>query len=145
MTTTARFHGYVGGSQGRQPRTKTIVAGVECASKTEGRFYSVLLQMQRAGIVTLIEPHPVYIFQTKFTNSRGVKRRQRKYTPDFRATYADGTVRVWEVKGAKCLLTPEFKLRRDAVEILYGIAIWTVYPDKGRWIDADTKEGVEWK
>lgn len=40
--------------------------------------------------------------------------------------------------------TLDYKLRRDAVELQYGIAIWTVYPDGQTWIDADTKLPVVW-
>lgn len=137
---------------GRQPRTKTTVGDVECASKTEGRFLSHLLQLQRAGIVVAIEPHPSFPIQAKFTNARGVKRRARKYTADFEVVLPDGTHRIFEVKGAQRkkgvivgpFTTPEFKIRRDAAELAHGIAIWTVYPDGGQWIDADTKAAVVW-
>lgn len=134
----------VGGRQGRQPRNRTVVDGIEFASATEARFYGLLLQLRRAGIVTAIEAHPAYIIQQKFRNTRGILRRQRKYTADFRVTLADGSERVFEVKGSPRVIYPEFKLRRDAVELQYGIAIYVVYPDGSRWIDHDTKEVLAW-
>ena len=113
-----------------------------------------LCKGRSAGRITAIECHPSFSIQAKFVNARGVKRRARKYTADFRATMKDGSERVYEVKGAKkkdgsvtgpYIVRPEeFKMRRDAVELQYGIAIWTIYPAGGQWIDADTKLQVVW-
>jgi hypothetical protein len=139
---------------GKQPHKRVIIDGITFASDTEGEFYLLLKLWRAAGRITAIECHPPFPFQAKFTNARGIKRRARRYTADFRVTLADGSTRVYEVKGAKkkdrVVVGPyivnetEFKLRRDAVELQYGIAIWTVYPDGGRWIDADTKEALAW-
>ena len=150
MSTAARridrttYRCQVGGSQGRQPRLKTTVNGIEFSSKTEARFYGTLLELQRARIVAEIECHPVYVFQEKFTNGRGIKRRAHKYTGDFRVTFANGVERIYEVKAAPHMIPQDFKLRRDAVEAKFGVVIVTVYTSNGRWIDADTKEALEW-
>ena len=137
--------------QGRQPHKRVIEDDIEFASHTERDFYRVLKIWRAAGRITAIEPHPEFSIQAKFVNPRGIKRRARKHTPDFRVTLADGSERIFEVKGAKKtkgrigpFWTLDYKLRRDAVELQYGIAIWTVYPDGGRWIDADTKEALAW-
>ena len=139
---------------GRQPHRRVIIDGITFASDTEGEFYLLLKLWRSAGRITAIEAHPEFPIQAKFTNARCIKRRARRYTADFRVTLADGSTRVYEVKGAKkkdrVVVGPyivnetEFKMRRDAVELQYGIAIWTVYPDGGQWIDADTKLPVVW-
>ena len=136
---------------GKQPHRRVIEDGITFGSETERAFYRVLKLLRAAGRITAIEPHPVFPFQAKFVNARGVRRAARRYTADFRVTFPDGSVRVYEVKGAKKtkgrigpFWTLDYKLRRDAVERQYGIAIWTVYPDGDRWIDADTKKPVVW-
>lgn len=139
---------------GKQPHRRVVIDGITFASATEGEFYLELKLWRSLGRITAIECHPPFPFQAKFTNARGIKRRARRYTADFRVTLADGSERIFEVKGAKTkdgvCVGPyiknigEFNLRRDAVELQYGIAIWTVYPDGGRWIDADTKLPVVW-
>ena len=138
--------------QGRQPHKRVIEDDIAFASHTERDFYRVLKLWRSAGRITAIEPHPEFPIQAKFTNARGIKRRARKHTPDFRVTLADGSERIFEVKGADRKkgvvvgpwVAPDYRLRRDAVELQYGIAIWTVYPDGGQWIDADTKLPVVW-
>jgi hypothetical protein len=136
---------------GKQPHRRVVEDGYTFGSETERAFYRVLKLWRSSGRITAIECHPPFPFQAKFTNARGIKRAARRYTADFRVTLADGSTRVYEVKGAKKtkggvgpFWTLDYKLRRDAVELQYGIAIWTVYPDGGRWIDADTKEALEW-
>jgi hypothetical protein len=136
---------------GKQPHKRVVEDGYTFGSETERAFYRVLKLWRSSGRITAIEIHPPFPFQAKFTNARGIKRAARRYTADFRVTLADGSERIFEVKGAKKtkgvvgpFWTLDYKLRRDAVELQYGIAIWTVYPDGGRWIDADTKEALEW-
>ena len=143
------------GAQGRQPRTAVTVGGVACASNPEGRFHDHILLLQRAGIIRTIEPHPVFEIQPKFVNARGVKRRSKKYTADFKVTLADGSERVFDVKGTKRdkktgraeAYTPhrDYQLRIEAVERAHGIAIWTVYLDGRVWMDEDTKEALAWE
>jgi hypothetical protein len=137
---------------GRQPHKRVTEDGITFGSETERAFYRVLKLWRSSGRITVIEPHPEFPIQAKFTNARGIKRRARKHTPDFRVTLADGSERIFEVKGADRKkgvvvgpwVAPDYRLRRDAVELQYGIAIWTVYPDGGQWIDADTKLPVVW-
>jgi len=137
---------------GKQPHTRVVEDGIAFASHTERDFYRFLKLWRAAGRIVDIECHPEFAIQEKFVNARGVKRRARKHTPDFRVTLPDGSARVFEVKGARRrrgvvvgpFAAPDYKLRRDAVELQYGIAIWTVYPDGGQWIDADTKRVLEW-
>lgn len=137
---------------GRQPHKRVVEDGYTFGSETERAFYRVLKLWRAAGRITAIEPHPTFSIQAKFVNARGIKRRARRHTPDFRVTLADGSARVYEVKGAQkrkgAIVGPfaaaDYKLRRDAVELQYGIAIWTVYPDGQQWIDADTKKVLEW-
>jgi len=148
----ATYRCQVGGAQGRQPHLPCIEDGITFASHTERDFYRVLKLWRASGRITTIECHPPFPFQAKFTNSRGIRRHARRYTSDFRVTMADGSTRVYEVKGAKKkkgvvvgpFWTLDYKLRREAVELQYGIAIWTVYPNGRQWIDADTKEAVVW-
>jgi len=48
------------------------------------------------------------------------------------------------VKAAPHMIPQDFKLRRDATEALFGIAVWTVYTSNRRWIDVDTKKELVW-
>lgn len=129
---------------GKQPHTRVTVDGITFASATEARFYRYLRRLLKRGDIVHIEPHPRFTFQQPFTNPRGIKRSKRWYTADFRVTLPNGEERVYEVKGAdrKAIITTDFKLRRDIVEQLFGIAVTTVFPDdrSGAWIDIDTKE-----
>ena len=136
---------------GKQPHRRVVEDGYTFGSETERAFYRVLKLWRASGRITAIEPHPAFSIQAKFVNARGIKRAARRYTADFRVTLADGSERIFEVKGAKKtkgvvgpFWTLDYKLRRDAVERQYGIAIWTVYPNGQQWIDADTKEALEW-
>lgn len=136
---------------GKQPHKRVVEDGYTFGSETERAFYRVLKLWRSSGRITAIEPHPAFPFQAKFVNARGIKRAARRYTADFRVTLEDGSERIFEVKGAKKtkgvvgpFWTLDYKLRRDAVELQYGIAIWTVYPDGQQWIDADTKKPVVW-
>ena len=136
---------------GKQPHRRVVEDGYTFGSETERAFYRVLKLWRASGRITAIECHPPFPFQAKFVNARGVRRAARRYTADFRVTLADGSERIFEVKGAKKtkgvvgpFWTLDYKLRREAVELQYGIAIWTVYPNGQQWIDADTKEALEW-
>lgn len=91
---------------------KTVIDGITFASGKEGRRYSELKLMQRAGLISALECHPEYPIIVS-----GVK--VSKYIGDFR--YAENGVSVLEdVKGVQ---TPIFRLKAKLIKALYGVEI----------------------
>lgn len=78
-------------------------------SKLEWSFYKSLLLQQKAGQVLF------FLRQVPFHLPGGVK-----YLADFLIFYADGTVRIVDVKGVE---TSEFKLKKKMVEAIYPVEI----------------------
>jgi hypothetical protein len=91
---------------------KVVIDGFTFDSQAEGRRYSELLLLCKAGEITNLVPHPVYPL---VVNGQKIG----AYIADF--TYLTGTGRVVEdVKGVK---TPVYRLKRKLVKALYGIDI----------------------
>jgi len=86
-----------GKSKPKYNNKKITVLGIEFDSKAEGRRYSELLLLIKAGQITELELQPEYILQPSF-RYEGKAYRSIKYTPDFRYM-KDGKVVVEEVKG----------------------------------------------
>lgn len=91
---------------------KTVVNGIEFASKKEARRYSELRLLERGGLIQDLElqvKYPLVI--------NGIK--VGSYIADFR--YQEGhTVKVEDTKGMK---TPVYRLKAKLMKALYGITI----------------------
>lgn len=88
---------------------KVRIDGIEFDSKREGEYY--LLYKADKSIVE-IECHPRYILLNAFRDCNGKAERAITYKPDFRLTYADGTVEVVEVKSKRTAKEPDYIMRR---------------------------------
>lgn len=89
--------------------TPVVLDDIRFASKLEGAFYSKLKLEQRAGTILF------FLRQVPFHLTAGVR-----YVLDFMVFYADGTVRLYDVKGME---TSEFIMKKKMVEVLYPVTI----------------------
>jgi hypothetical protein len=92
---------------------KTVVGGVEFASKREARWYGELLMQKRAGLVKSLRlqvPYQIAVNGFKIC----------KYIADFVVHYANGEVSVIDAKGIK---TPVYRLKKKLMFAVYGIEI----------------------
>jgi hypothetical protein len=96
---------------------KTLFDGVMYDSKAEAQFASILkIAMKATDVnerVILIERQHVYEI---VANGKYIA----KYISDFRVTYANGIVKVYDVKG---MVTPLYRLKKKLVEAIHGIKI----------------------
>lgn len=77
---------------------KVEVNGIVFDSGTESRYYQILLDKQRAGLISRFELQPKYELLQKFEKF-GKKHQAITYKPDFWVEYADGREVVIDVKG----------------------------------------------
>ena len=94
---------------------KTKAGGVMFDSWAEAKFYLKLLDEERKGIVKEIELQPRFELQPKFEKN-GVKHRAITYLADFKVTYANGKVRIIDVKGKR---TEVFNIKHKMFEYKY--------------------------
>lgn len=87
----------------------TETDGIRFDSKKEARYYETLKAARKAGELVF------FLRQVPFDLPGGVK-----YRVDFLEFWADGTVRVVDVKGYD---TPQGKMKRKMVEEIYPISI----------------------
>jgi hypothetical protein len=88
---------------------KVVIDGIEFDSKRESEYY---LQYKADKAIAKIECHPRYTLLNAFRDCNGKAERAITYKPDFRLTYADGTVEVVEVKSKRTAKEPDYIIRR---------------------------------
>ena len=88
---------------------KVTIDGIEFDSKRESQYY---LQYKADKSIAKIEVHPRYILLNSFRDCNGKTERAITYKPDFRLTYADGTIEVVEVKSKRTAKEPDYIMRR---------------------------------
>jgi hypothetical protein len=88
---------------------KVVIDGIEFDSKRESEYY---LQYKADKAIAKIECHPRYILLNSFKDCNGKAERAITYKPDFRLTYADGTIEVVEVKSKRTAKEPDYIMRR---------------------------------
>ena len=91
---------------------KVTIDGIEFDSKRESEYYLHFVDVANAGLITKIEVHPRYILLDSFKDCDGKTERAITYKPDFRLTYADGSVEVVEVKSKRTAKEPDYIMRR---------------------------------
>lgn len=89
------------------------IDGIRFASRAEGRRYSELTLMLRAGEITDLELQPVYKLEVN-----GVK--IGRYTGDFRYVDAEGNTVCEDVKGSP---SRDYILRKKLVKALHGVDV----------------------
>ena len=85
---------------------KVTIDGIEFDSKRESEYYSHFVDMANAGIVSKgvgvsLDSDTDYMFWDSVI-----------FKPDFRITYADGTIEVIEVKSKRTAKEPDYIIRR---------------------------------
>jgi len=110
---------------------KTVVDGITFMSKKESEFYKKLKLLKDKGEIIELELQPRYPYEIHYQQPREnypisigdsfVKK--GAYVSDFRVTYADGRVEVFDVKGFS---TKKFLLDKKIVEKLYGVKVITI-------------------
>jgi hypothetical protein len=88
---------------------KVTIDGIEFDSKRESEYY---LQYKADKAIAEIECHPRYTLLDSFKDCNGKTERAITYKPDFRITYADGSIEVVEVKGKRTAKEPDYIIRR---------------------------------
>lgn len=144
----------------RQPRqfisAKAVVDGIEFDSKTEAAFYVHLKKDQSIKLIEvqpkfqIIKPYRVTCKQCAGTGKRpspktgnpinctlcrGKCYREKNgavYTADFKVTYFDGYVEIFDVKGGP--VTRDFPLRRKLFELKTGMELIVVRLKGKEWI-----------
>ena len=88
---------------------KVTIDGIEFDSKRESEYY---LRYKDDKSIAKIECHPKYTLLESFRGIDGKVERAITYKPDFRITYADGTIEVVEVKSKRTAKEPDYIMRR---------------------------------
>lgn len=102
----------IGMSNNKFHAEKVEIDNIKFDSKRESEYYKHFVDMANAGIVTKIECHPKYTLLDSFKDCNGKTERAITYKPDFRITYADGTIEVVEVKSKRTAKEPDYIMRR---------------------------------
>ena len=102
-------------NNGKYCARKVEYKGLKFASSMEFYYYLFLLDLKEKGEVIDIELQPVFVLQEKF-RYKDKAIREIKYISDFKVTYSDGSVIIFDVKGQA---TPEFKLKWKMVKFLH--------------------------
>jgi len=101
-------------NKGKYGAKKVEYEGKIFDSTMEFNFFLLLISQKEKGEVLEIELQPKFLLQPKFRyKDKGI--REINYKSDFKVTYADGSIIIWDVKG---MLTPEFKLKWKMVKYL---------------------------
>jgi len=88
---------------------KTVINGISFDSKIEGEYYKHLLSLKAKGVVHHFTLQPEFVLLEGFTDNYGKKHLPIKYKADFSVQYADGSIKVIDIKGME---TPDFKIKR---------------------------------
>lgn len=94
---------------------KTTVNGITFDSKKEAKYYTELLALMAADVVTNIKIQPRYTLQDSYKKN-GKVIRKIEYVADFEVTYTDGHIEIVDVKGVK---TDVYRLKKKLFEYKY--------------------------
>jgi len=96
---------------------KVIIDGIPFDSKKEGKRYTELKLLKRAGLIRDLELQPVYVLQPKYTNKKGENIRAITYKADF--VYYDIKKEQYIVEDTKGFRTDVYKLKKKLFEYVY--------------------------
>lgn len=97
-------------------------------SQMELEFYEYNLELKEQGQVIDIELQPVFLLQDKYTY-KGKTIRKMEYKADFKITYSDGSVIVYDVKG---MILNDFKLKWKLLRFKYNDTDFRLIRSRGR-------------
>jgi hypothetical protein len=99
---------------------KTVVDGIEFASKAEARFYGHLKLLERQGLISGLELQPRFEL-VPAVKLDGKTKRALVYVADFRyRCEATGATVIADVKG---VATQAYKIKRHLMKHLHGIEV----------------------
>ena len=140
-------------SMGRIYHKKTEVDGIIFDSQTEAEYYEYLKKEMNMKRIRKFEMQKEFVLQDKFLlvngerideSNKDFKKLQKanpgcttqaiKYIADFVVHYADGTIKVIDVKGQK---TVDFKLKEKMFNYRYPEynKLYCVVKYKGQWLE----------
>jgi len=90
--------------------------GIMFDSKDECKYYELLKQRKKDGIITGFELQPKYELIPKYTKD-DVKVRAMSYSPDFRIYHNNGSIELVDIKGFS---TQQGDIRRKLFNYLYS-------------------------
>lgn len=97
-------------------------------SQMELEFYEYNLELQKQGQVVDIELQPVFLLQDKYIY-KGKTVRKMEYKADFKITYSDGSIVVYDVKG---MILNDFKLKWKLLRFKYNDMDFRLIRSRGR-------------
>jgi len=98
---------------------KTKIEGYTFDSKKEGQRYRDLLLLEKAGEISDLKVHPVYLLQEKFIY-KGETVRKIEYEADFEYK-ENGYVITEDIKGGKATQTALFKIKAKMFKKKFGV------------------------
>lgn len=102
--------------------------GRKWASQMELEYYEYLLELKELGQVVDIELQPKFLLQDKYIYKEKTIRKM-EYIADFKVTYSDDSVIVWDTKG---MVLNDFKLKWKLVRFIYNDMDFRCVHSRGR-------------
>ena len=96
---------------------KVIIDGIKFESKKEGKRYTELKLLKRAGLIKELELQKVFELQPKYTNNKGEHIRAITYKADF--YYYDKAKEKYVVEDTKGYRTEAYKIKKKMFEYVY--------------------------
>lgn len=93
---------------------KVIIDGIPFDSKKEGKRYTELKLLKKAGLIEDLELQKVFELQPKYTNAKGDHIRSITYKADF--YYYDNQKEKYIVEDTKGFRTETYKLKKKLFE-----------------------------
>lgn len=113
---------------GKYGNKKTIIRGLEFASKREAARYAELLAMQRAGEIYGLDCHPSFELIPAQVATSGRKERRVTYVADFSYCRAsDGRRVVEDVKSPVTSKLPAYIIKRKLMLRVHGIEVVEIF------------------
>lgn len=105
-----------GGRYKRSPKEARTVGGIVFDSSLEAQRWIVLGLLERAGKISNLQRQQAYLIEI-----RGMP--FCKFTPDFEYITSEGLQVIEEVKSSGTAKEPDYKLRKLAFELYYGLKV----------------------
>lgn len=96
---------------------KVIIDGIKFESKKEGKRYTELKLLKRAGLIKELELQKVFELQPKYINAKGEHIRAITYKADF--YYYDKEKEKYVVEDTKGYRTEAYKIKKKMFEYVY--------------------------
>lgn len=116
-------------NKGKYGAKKVVFEGITFDSTMEFNFFMHLRDLKEKGEVLEIELQPLFLLQEKFRYQNKAIR-EINYKSDFKVTYADGSIIIWDVKGMPP--TADFLIKWKMVKYLHQDMTFRCVKSTGR-------------